>query len=95
MAEANRSQAGSSYAYKPEFTPPDQVPGERNVGPMAQNLAADPIARTAVKKDPENGMLMLDVTKLAKLHSAGIASLQDQVDSLGSAVARALRKRSA
>jgi hypothetical protein len=88
MARANRAMEGTSYAYKPEFTPPEQVPGEKNVGPMAQNLAADPIASTAVKKDPQTGMLVLDGAKMTKLNSSGIASLQRQVDSLAAAVAK-------
>lgn len=88
MARANRSMAGSSYAYKPEFTPPEQVPGEKNVGPMAQNMAADPLAQTAVKQDPQSGLLMLDGQKMLKLNSAGIASLQRQIDSLGAAIAK-------
>lgn len=88
IAQANRSMAGSAYSYKPEFTPPEQAPGERNVGPMAQNMAADPVASTAVKRDPATGMLMLDGAKMTKLNSAGIASLQQQVDGLAAAVAR-------
>lgn len=81
MANANRSQEASAYAYKPEFTPPEQEPGEPNVGPMAQNLAKDPIASTAVKRDP-NGLMMLDTNKLLKLHSGGIANLQKENDDL-------------
>lgn len=92
MASANRSQKGFSYAYKPGFTPPEQEQGERNVGPIAQNMAADPVAATAVKRDDKSGMLMLDNAKLAKLHSASIASLQDQVDTLHGALSRVLRK---
>lgn len=82
LARANRSMEGSEYAYKPEYTPPDQAPGEKNVGPMAQNMAADPVAGTAVKKDPKTGMLMLDRDKLLKLNSASVASLQKQIDQL-------------
>jgi hypothetical protein len=82
MAAANRAQAGSAYAYKSEFRPPDQAPGEVNVGPMAQNMAQDPIASTAVKQNPQTGMLSLAADKLSKLHSAGIGSLQHQYDGL-------------
>lgn len=84
IQNANRSQVSSPYTYKPEYTPPEQAQGEPNVGPMAQNLASDPVAATAVKQNPQNGMLMLDTNKLTKLHSAGIASLQQQVDELRS-----------
>jgi hypothetical protein len=88
MAEANRSMEASVYEYKPEHTPPEQAPGEKNVGPMAQSMASDPVAATAVKRDPKTGMLMLDAAKMTKLNSAGIASLQRQVDSLAKALAK-------
>jgi hypothetical protein len=83
MADANRAQAGSIYTYRPGFDAASgQAPGEANVGPMAQTMAADPLASTAVKSDPSTGLLMLDRDKLSKLQSAGIASLQRQVDQL-------------
>lgn len=82
VANANRAQEASVYTYKPEFAAESgQAPGETNVGPMAQTMASDPVAATAVKQGPD-GYLMLDGAKLAKLHSAGIASLQKQVDVL-------------
>jgi hypothetical protein len=83
MADANRSQEGSLYTYKPGFAEASgQAPGEPNVGPMAQTMASDPIAGTAVKTDPSTGLLVLDNDKLQKVQSAGIASLQRQVDAL-------------
>lgn len=93
MAAANRSQEGYAYAYKPEFAQAEgQKPGEANVGPIAQNMAANPVARTAVKQS-DDGLLQLDLSKLSKLHSAGIASLQDQVDALHEALAKKLGGR--
>lgn len=92
VAEANRSQAGSPYAYKPGFTPPEQRPGELNYGPMAQNMARSPIARTAVKEN-EDGLLMLDGNKLDKVQSTGIASLQRQIDALKTATLHSRRKK--
>lgn len=92
MASANRSQEGFAYAYKPEFAAKEgQQPGEKNVGPIAQNMAANPVASTVVKEAP-NGLLQLDIAKLAKLNSAGVASLQDQVDALHEALARKLKR---
>ncbi len=79
LARANRSMASQPYTYKKEFTPPDQKPGELNVGPMAQNMAADPVARTAIKK-ADNGLLVIDQAKLDRLHSAGISHLQERDD---------------
>lgn len=81
MQDANRAQEGFAYRYKPGFTPSNQADGEQNVGPMAQNLASDPVASTAVKRDA-NGYMVLDPNKLSKLHSASIASLQKQIDEM-------------
>jgi hypothetical protein len=92
MQSANRAQASAIYEYKPEFKPPEQTPGEKNVGPMAQTMAKDPMAATAVRKDP-SGILTLDRDKLSKLHSAGISSLQDQVDQLKAVLASRMGKR--
>lgn len=79
--DANRRMAGFPYAYKPEFTPPEQAPGELNYGFSAQELEKNPITATAVRKDP-NGMSAVDMKKLVKTQAAGIASLQDQIDQL-------------
>lgn len=87
MAAANRAQAGYSYVYRPEHTPVDQRPGERNVGPIAQNLAANPIARTAVKQTPQ-GVMVLDPNKMIRLHGAGLASAQNQIDDHDERLAR-------
>ncbi len=87
LMAANRSMAGSPYAYKPGMTPPGQVPGEPNVGPMAQNLEKSPVAATAVKTDPQTGLKFIDKDKLQKVQSAGIAALQQQVDDLKGQVA--------
>jgi hypothetical protein len=82
MRAANRAMKPSAYAYKPEYLPGEQAPGEVNVGPMAQNLARDPVASTAVKKDPKTGMLALDKDKSLKLVMGGLASVQEQIDRL-------------
>ncbi len=83
MADANRSMEPSSYEYKPEFLPAEQEPGETNVGPMADKMEADPVAGTAIVRDPKNGMLAIDKTKGLKLVMGGLASLQRQVDHMG------------
>ncbi len=82
MADANRSMEPSSYEYKPEFTPPEQERGEVNVGPMANKMEADPVAKTAIVKDPETGLLAIDKTKALKLALGGLGALQRQVDRL-------------
>ncbi len=82
MAAANRSMAPSIYEYKAEFTPPEQKPGEKNVGPMANKMKANPIAATAIVLNPETGLLAIDKTKGLKLVMGGLADLQRQVDSM-------------
>lgn len=79
LANAARAMKGSAYEYKPEFTPPEQRPGEKNVGPMAQNMARDPVAANIVKKG-ENGYLMLDTAKMVKTLGAIAADQQRQQD---------------
>jgi hypothetical protein len=82
MADANRSMAPSVYAYKPGFAEDEgQHEGEKNVGPMAQNMERDPIAGTAIVKRPD-GMLAIDKDKGLKLVMGGLSDLQNQLDSL-------------
>lgn len=84
MASANRSMEPFSYEYKAEFTPPEQRPHEKNVGPMANKMEANPVAATAIVKDPGTGLLAIDKTKGLKLVMGGLSSLQRQVDELES-----------
>lgn len=89
MAESNRALEAKPYTYKPEFAAVSgQQPGEQNVGPMAQRMARNPVAGTAVEKDPRTGLLTLDRDKLAKVTAGGVADLQQQVDGLKSVMAR-------
>ncbi|HET9045089.1 MAG TPA: hypothetical protein VFN70_18165 [Burkholderiales bacterium] len=93
MADAMRSMDPAVYAYKGKFTPPDQKQGEVNVGPMANKMAADPVARTAIVRDDETGMLAIDRTKLDKVMAGSLASLQHQIDELEDDVPRAVRAK--
>ncbi|MBX3205492.1 MAG: hypothetical protein KF764_10515 [Labilithrix sp.] len=94
LAAANRAQQGSAYTYRPEFAAASgQAPGEMNVGPMAQTMASDPVAGTAVKQDAQTGMLVLDKDKLQKVQSAGIGSLQRQVDDIRNRIGSALGRK--
>lgn len=81
MAAANRALAPSAYEYKPQFTPEDQAPGEMNVGPMAQNMARNPLSATAVKELPD-GLLAVDKDKALRLALGSIGSLQQQIDQM-------------
>lgn len=81
MAAANRAMEGQPYSYKPGFDRmTGQKPGETNVGPMAQKMATDPVAATAVNKDPETGLLTLDRDKFTKVIASGVAATQKQLD---------------
>lgn len=91
IAESNRSLVSSPYAYREEFTPPEQEPGEPNVGPMAQNMERSEVAGTAVKQTPD-GLKLVDESKLTKVNSAGISDLQRQVDELRLVLARGGRR---
>lgn len=93
MADAMRSMDPAVYAYKGKFTPPDQKPGEVNVGPMANKMAEDPVARTAIVRDDKSGMLAIDKTKLEKVIAGSLASLQHQIDDLEDDVPRAVRAK--
>jgi hypothetical protein len=58
------------YEYKPGFDRDEgQRPGEKNVGPMAQNMASNPITGQAVSERPD-GMLQIDMKKATKLSLA-------------------------
>ena len=86
---AARAMEAQPYAYKPQFAAAEgQAPGEKNIGPMAQNLAEDAAAATAVKRDPSTGLLKLDIAKLVKLNSGVSASLQKQADDHDERIAR-------
>lgn len=93
MAKAMRSMDPAVYAYKPEYSPPDQKPGEVNVGPMANAMAKDPVARTAIVRDADSGMLAIDKTKAEKVIMGSLAALQHQVDELQGDVPRAERAK--
>lgn len=90
MADAMRSMQPSVYAYKPEYAGRNgQSAGEVNVGPMANEMAKDPVARTAIVRDPGSGMLAIDKTKAEKVIMGSLASLQHQIDGIGGDVPRA------
>lgn len=83
MEHANRAMAPYEYEYKDGFAQREgQHIGDKNVGPMAQNMEADPIAKTAIVKDPETGLLAIDKSKGLKLVMGGLADMQRQVDEL-------------
>jgi hypothetical protein len=83
MPEAMRSMDAAAYQYKPGFAEREgQTRGEHNVGPIAQKMAHDPVASTALVRDPHTGMLAIDKSKALKLTMGGLAALQRQIDEL-------------
>jgi hypothetical protein len=94
MAGAMRAMEASPYSYKDEFRPDEQAPGEVNVGPMANKMAEDPVARTAIVRDPETKLLAIDKDKGLKVVMGSLASLQDQIDDMND-VPRAVRAKKA
>lgn len=80
MAQANRALQGAPYAYKEGFRPPEQAPGEVNVGPTAQVMERSPVTATAVRRDPQTGVRSLDRDKMLKVVASGVADLQRQQD---------------
>jgi hypothetical protein len=93
MASAMRSMKPAIYAYKSEYTPPDQSAGEVNIGPMANAMARNPVARTAIVRDDNTGMLAIDKGKAEKIIMGSLASLQHQIDDIDHDVPRAIRAR--
>jgi len=94
VAQANRTMEGQPYVYKPQFTPPDQKPGEPNFGFMAQNLEESPITATAVKEDPA-GLKRVDAMKLLRILGASVADLQKQEDETRMVLAKGGKKKAA
>ena len=82
MASANRSMRPHVYEYKPEYAGrAGQDVGEKNVGPMANDMARDPVASVAIERQPD-GMLAIDKDKAMKLTMGSLADLQFQIDEL-------------
>ncbi len=82
MAGANRSMAPFEYEYKPGYAEEaGQHEGEKNVGPMAQYMAKDPVAASALVRRPD-GMLAIDKDKGLKLVMGSVADLQMQLDGM-------------
>ncbi len=82
MYAGMKAMKPSLYAYKPEFKPGEQVPGELQVGPMANPMAEHPVTATALVKDPNTGLLAIDKDKALKLSMGAIATLAEDVEDL-------------
>jgi hypothetical protein len=72
LAQLADGAAPSAYRYKPGY---GEDTTDTHVGPMAQNMAANPVTSVAVTRSPENGMLALDGKKSLKLALGGMGYL--------------------
>lgn len=80
------------YEYKPGFDAREgQRPGESNIGPMAQNMARNPVTATAVERG-DDGLLYLNNKKATKLALGGIGELAAKQQQLEADMA-AMKKR--
>lgn len=83
LANSTRAIPGSVYEYKdPEA--PGAKPGKQ-VGPMAQDLAANPLTRGTVIKD-RSGKLGVDTPRLTLYNTAAQHAQQNQLDDLNSKI---------
>lgn len=82
MFRAMKAMEPSLYSYKPEFKPPEQAPGEVQAGPMANNMQRDPIAGTAIVREPKTGLLAIDKDKALKLTMGSLAVLAQDVEEM-------------
>ena len=68
-------QAMKPYAYKYRPGMGHGTPGDEHVGPMAQDMARNPITATAIMPDPQTGMLAIDRDKALKVTMGGVGHL--------------------
>lgn len=88
MGKALADMQPYEYEYKPEYGGDEgQRPGEKNVGPMAQDMAKNPITGSAVVRRPD-GMLAVDMTKAGKLSLGAIGYLAAKQRELEEQMAR-------
>src|SRR6478609_5632230 len=84
LADSARNAPGSAYEYK-EPTAPGAKPGTQ-VGPMAQDLAAHPVTRGIVDKDPQTGKLFVDGSRAALTGLAQNHAQQNHIDELSARI---------
>jgi hypothetical protein len=82
MYSAMKSMRPSLYSYKPPFTPPEQKVGEVQAGPMANPMAKDPVAGTAIEREPSTGLLAIDKDKALKLTMGSLAVLAEDLEAM-------------
>ena len=92
-AQFAQGLAPSSYDYKPGIE--GATPG-RKVGPMAQNMASNPITGTAIRQDPRSGLLGIDGKdglKVALAAGGHLAQKQQETDAKLAALAAMMKQQ--
>lgn len=83
MFAAMKSMKPAAYTYKPEFAEPGRDPDEIFVGPKdARQMEKDPIAGTAVVREPGTGLRAIDKDKALRLTMGSLAVLAKDVQQL-------------
>lgn len=77
--------APSSYEYRDGI--PGATPGMK-VGPMAQNMAGNPVTGTAVRRDPNSGLLAIDGRDGLKVALGGVGHLAQGQQGIDARVAQ-------
>lgn len=79
-----------AYRYKPGY---GENPNAQQVGPMAQPMARDPVASTAIVQDPRSGLLGIDQKNATKLALGGLGYLKDRQDATDRTLAALAARR--
>jgi hypothetical protein len=76
-----------------DYTPGMGTPGHK-VGPMAQNMAANPVTGSAVRRNPQNGLLAIDGNDGLKVALGGVGHLAQKQTALEAELANLRRMSS-
>lgn len=90
MGRALDAMQPYAYRYKPGY---GEDPNAPQVGPMAQPMARDPVASTAIVQDPRSGLLGIDQKNATKLALGGLGYLKDRQDATDRTLAALAARR--
>lgn len=82
-AQFAQGLAPSAYDYKPGLGTPG-----RKVGPMAQNMASNPTTGSAIRQDPNSGLLSIDNNDGIKVALGGVGHLASKQQAMEAELAR-------
>lgn len=93
MFAAMKSMKPILYAYKDEYRPPGQAPGELQAGPSANEMEKNGIAGLAIEREPETGLRAIDRDKGLKLAMSSTGILAEKVEKLEERLGDKKKKR--